>query len=137
MILNEEPPCACSAAVQPVAAGAGVNQLAMAFPCLPGCGQRPRNVLARAGARVGQSAGDQSVQRILIQGASLRLVNRGLVWHQTALRQLFKDDAVCTWHAARAVYIFDAHQPLALMRPGVQPAGQGGYQRARVQRTCG
>ncbi|MEN9619196.1 MAG: hypothetical protein RL406_1433, partial [Pseudomonadota bacterium] len=40
-------------------------------------------------------------------------------------------------HAARCVHIFDAHQPLATVRTGVEPTGKGSNKRARMQRARG
>jgi hypothetical protein len=56
---------------------------------------------------------------------------------QAALGQLLQDVLVGAGLAARWVDVFDAHQPGAAMGAGIQPAGQGGDQRARVQRAGG
>ena len=80
---------------------------------------------------------DELVQSALIQVAALRLVNRGLVRMQAASCKLLQDDLVCTRYTARRVNVFNAYQPLATMRFGIQPAGQCCDQRACMQRACG
>jgi hypothetical protein len=56
---------------------------------------------------------------------------------QTALLQLLQNCQVSTWNATGAIDIFHANQPLALVRAGIEVAGQGRDQRARMQFTSG
>ena len=95
------------------------------------------DLLAGTCAGVGQVLCDQRVQRLLVQRAALRLPHDGPIGVQPALGQLAQDGLVRPGNAARRVHIFNAHQPGALGRAGIQPAGQRRDQRACVQRPRG
>ena len=135
--VGAQAPGAGSPALQAVAAGAGVNEFAMARPLLPLLLARGFNVFARAGAGVGQAARHQQVEGELVHAAAFRLPHGRLVGVQAAGRQLRQDQAARAGYAARCVQVFHAHQPFAAVGPGVQPTGQRRHQRARVQGTGG
>ena len=124
-------------ALQAVAAGAGVDQLAMTRARMPSGRQRQRDVLPRAAAGVGAALSDELLQRSLVERAAGRLVQRRFVRPQAAGGQLRHDGGVGTGHATRHVHVFDAQQPASAVRPRVQPTGQRRHQRAGVQRTGG
>ena len=121
--------------VQAVAAGAGINQFAMALPGMPCRSQRTGNVLPRAAAGIGHAAFHKLIERLLVQRAALRLADWRLVGHQSAGGQLLDDHLVSAWNAARRVHVLDAHQPLATVDAGIKPAGQRGDEGARMQRA--
>ena len=54
---------------------------------------------------------------------------------QAALGQLLQDALIGARHTAGRVHIFDAHQPVACVGAGVQPAGQRRHQRACMQKA--
>jgi hypothetical protein len=56
---------------------------------------------------------------------------------QTALLKLLEDQFVSTLYATRCIDIFHANQPLAMVRAGIEVAGQSRYQRASMQFTGG
>ena len=119
------------------AAGAGVDQFAVTLLALPLRRQHLGDFLARAGAGVGQSGSQQLVQRLLVQGISFRLQDGRCIGHQ-AVRVQLREDGVGRLRAATGlVDILDAYQPAPLMGACVQPAGQCGDQRTRVQRAGG
>ncbi len=97
--------------------------------------QQAGDVGAGAGAAIGLTLGDEVLQRLGIARAALALPHRRRIGQQAAGGQLLQDELVGAGHAARAVDVFDAHQPGAAMRAGVQPGGQGRHQRAGVQRA--
>ncbi len=55
---------------------------------------------------------------------------------QPAGSQLVEDEGIGSGHAARGVDVLDAYQPSPAMGAGVQPARQGGDQRAEMQITA-
>lgn len=107
----------------------------MPSPRLTGCGQRAGDELPVAAAGIGLARGDELVERLLIQRAAPRLVRRRLVREQPTGSELFKKGLVGASNAARRVDIFNADEPTASVRTGIEPAGQRGNQRARMQRT--
>ena len=115
-------------------AGARIDQLALPFVRLSGGGQCLSDVPPAAAAGVGQTLRQELFQSVLVQMASLRLVDRRLVRLQTASSQLLEDDQVRTVNAAWCVYVFNAYQPPAVVRSCIQPAGQRGNERAGMQR---
>ncbi len=48
-----------------------------------------------------------------------------------------QDGLVCARDAAGGVYVFDAHQPLTVVRTCVEPTGEGRNERARMERARG
>jgi hypothetical protein len=101
------------------AAGARVDEFAMPGP--RPCGGS--DLGARASAAIGVAAGNQAVQRGLVEVATAGLPDGRLVRHEAQRRELAEDDLVHARRAARAVDVLDAHQPLAAVGAGVQPAG--------------
>ena len=95
------------------------------------------DVLARAGAGVGAAFADESVECGLVERTAPRLPYRRLVGHQAAGGELAKDFFGRAGHAARRVHILDPHQPTPAVGAGIEPAGQGRDQRARMQRPGG
>ncbi len=96
----------------------------MPLPCQTGRSQRTGDVLTGAAAGIGEARGDKLVKSLLVHGGALRLVNRRLVGDQAAGSQLFKNGLLCTWNTARRVDVFNADQPTAVMRTGIEPAGE-------------
>ena len=76
------------------AAGAGVGQLAPALAGDSGRRLRPLDVLARAGAGVGQVGRDEAVERGLVRRAARGLPDGWRVGVQAAARQLLQDQGV-------------------------------------------
>jgi hypothetical protein len=66
---------------------------------------------------------DQLVECLLVQMASLALVNDRSVRLQAACSQLLQDDLIGSVDAAWRVDIFYPHQPLAIVCFGIEPAG--------------
>jgi hypothetical protein len=63
--------------------------------------------------------GYQNIERVLVGAAALRLPQHRRVWYQAAGGELLEDVLVCARHTARGIYIFDAHQPLTAVGPGI------------------
>ena len=119
------------------AASSGVGRFCAPRSGVAAGGLRQGNVLAGAGAGVGQARHGQLLQRGLVERPALRLPLRRLVRVQPAGGQLLQDQLVGAGHAARRVHVFHAHQPAPAQRPRVQPTGQRRHQRTRVQRPGG
>ena len=95
------------------------------------------NLFARTAAGVGPAFGHQVVQSRLVSIMARGLPEHGFIGHQAASGQLRQQSLVGTWHTARCVHVFHAHQPCAAVGPRIQPTGQCGHQRARMQQTRG
>ena len=117
--------------------GTGVDQLAMALagPALGGQGYA--DLFARAGAAIDPSRCLQALQGLGIERFAGRLPLRRCVGQQAAAAELLQDQTVGAGRAARLVDVLDADQPSPAMGSRIQPTGQGGHQRARMQRAGG
>ncbi len=134
---HAQAPGAGGPAVQPRAAGAGVDELLVAPMRPPRRCQRALDVATRAAARIGVARGDQTRERCLIVRASLGLPHRRIVGNQAQRLELPQDFTIGARHAAGRVDILDADEPARAMRARVEPARQRRDERARVQRASG
>ena len=119
------------------AAKAGIGQGLAAHGSVASGGVPAGDVFACAGAGVGQARAFQLRERAGVERAPAGLPCRFFIRQQLAGGQLAQDGLPCAGNAARRVHIFNAHQPAALVRARVQPAGQGRHQRACMQQAGG
>ena len=116
--------------------GAGCGQLLLAPPAVAATAsvrpqQCPGAVTAKqvtTGGQYGQGGG--------VGGAALALVQDGLVPVQAVVAQACKDEVGGAFFFAGGVQVLHPHQPGAAVMACVQVTGQGGYQRAEVERAC-
>ena len=93
------------------------------------------NFASAASAWVNRSGSTQLFDRFAIRIGSCALVRHGLIPVQTEAFERTQDIIRGTRHLARWINVFDAHQPLAVIRACLQEAADGGDKRTEMQRS--
>src|SRR5690606_26575121 len=107
-----------------VAAGSWVNRLTVAGPGLAGPGQRIGDLAPGAAAGVDETGGLQPLEGVQVERVARALEDDRRVWPKAEPRQHVDDGCGGAGQFAWRVQIFDAQQPLSVMRERVEPAGE-------------
>ncbi|MNT40844.1 hypothetical protein D3C72_1771820 [compost metagenome] len=94
-------------------------------------------LLARAGAGIGQAGAEELLYQLVVGGMALALPDHFAVPLEAVAFQRAEDRRLGAFDLARRVQVFHAHQPATADSSGIEIRGEGGDQRTEMQIAAG